>query len=136
MGMARWTRGRGAYPDYVNANNAAISPNPLLYGVMVANRTAFTDRLFNSGSTRFIDGQGRAIIYGTTGSDLLSASQFENNQLIKSQLRDAASSTGVVIVAGGGNDALKGGTNKDILLGEHGLRMDATRYARFVRERA
>lgn len=93
---------RLTYADYVSTDSAAVSPNPLLYGVIAANYAAFTERLFNSGVTRFLDASGRAIMYGTVGPDLLRTSQFENNLMIQSQLRDAAATNGVVIVAGVG----------------------------------
>lgn len=102
------TVSRFTYLDYVAATSTATTANPLLYATIVANSTAFLDRLWNSGSTRFLDEAGRAIFYGTNGQDTLSPDRFFAVP-IDSNLRLAMDNKGVALVAGSGDDTLIGG---------------------------
>ncbi|MDD2838806.1 MAG: hypothetical protein PHX59_07585, partial [Sulfuricurvum sp.] len=70
------------------------------------------NELWNSGITKFIDPQGRAIYYGTNGDDPIIASN------IGSKLTDyrLANQVGTVQIAGKGNDTLRGNDYGLVLL--------------------
>jgi hypothetical protein len=70
------------------------------------------DQLWNTGTTKFIDPQGRAIYYGTNGNDPIIASN------IGSKLTDyrLANQVGTVQIAGKGNDTLRGNNYGLVLL--------------------
>ncbi len=120
----RTVQGRFTFDDYQAASSgAAAQPaDPLLYAYIAVNSTAFLDQLYQSGSTRFLDQDGRMIIYGTNAQDNLSPSKFDN-LAIDRHLREALNSKGATIIAGGGGDTLAGGIRNDALHG--GIGTDA-----------
>lgn len=78
------------------------------------------ENLFNAGVTRFIDPQGRAIIYGTTGTDYL---RDENDLLFysgRAPLLAPYFGNGVVFIGNSGSDQLAGAGTDDDLRGGAG----------------
>lgn len=114
----RTVQGRFTFDDYQSASSgAAAQPaDPLLYAYIAANSTAFLDQLYQSGTTRFLDQDGRMIIYGTNAQDNLNPGRFDN-VAIDRNLRDALNSKGATIIAGDGGDTLSGGIRNDALHG-------------------
>lgn len=105
------------YADYVNAASTAVQPNPLLVGTIIASALSFTEQLFESGSTRFLNDGNKSILYGTDRDDNLTASGVN---LIDTPLLDKYKTNGVALVAGIGNDQLNGGDKSDKLYGGTG----------------
>jgi hypothetical protein len=70
--------------------------------------------LFDAGVTRFVDPQGRAIVYGTDGNDQFTAGfqLFQNAPLLA-----LFAENGVVMLGHDGNDLLTGGVTNDDLRG-------------------
>jgi hypothetical protein len=79
---------------------------------LASEREQLVNKLWESGITRFIDPQGRAIYYGTNGNDPIIASN------IGSKLTDyrLANQVGTVQIAGKGNDTLRGNNYGLVLL--------------------
>ena len=79
-----------------------------------------TNDLFSAGITRFIDGDGRAIYYGSGASETLKtggAGWWDDHAPL---LASAALGSGVHVVAGGGFDTVTGNNKDDVLDGNSG----------------
>lgn len=91
------------------------------------------NRLFNNGVTKFVDSEGRPIVFGTNDDDILYATNalgvhpytftplFHSligsyNQSVLNPIIGSATK-GVVLIGGDGDDNLIGGSNNDRLLG-------------------
>ncbi|MDO9179577.1 MAG: calcium-binding protein, partial [Agitococcus sp.] len=73
--------------------------------------------MWSDGTTRFVDSQGRAIIYGTDGNDLLSYAKIQSLNILSPMYLNTSESNGIVILGGKGNDKLTGTDYKDRLFG-------------------
>jgi hypothetical protein len=73
--------------------------------------------LWNNGTTRFVDSQGRAIIYGTDGNDPLSYAKIQSLNILSPMYLNTSESNGIVILGGKGNDTLTGTDYNDRLFG-------------------
>ncbi|MDY3205838.1 MAG: calcium-binding protein, partial [Arcobacter sp.] len=80
------------------------------------------DKLWDSGITKFIDSQGRAIIYGTNGADSLTGAPhsafFYGSKMQEYYWNNLKN--GIAIVAGDGTDTLIGTAYNDKLIGGAG----------------
>jgi Ca2+-binding RTX toxin-like protein len=95
-------------------------PDPTLLGTIIANSDAFLDRLWNSGATKALDSEGRAIIYGSDKADSLSPETFSKRFYqfgVDPRLTTAMNTKGVALIGGAGADVLTGGANGDALYG-------------------
>ena len=79
---------------------------------------AIQAQLWDGGVTKYLY-KDKAIIYGTTDSDVLSEAQLNDLPLV-SQLKSYGQSNGVALIADGGNDTLTGGSKSDYLQGGSG----------------
>lgn len=102
--------------DYQAAASSATPPNPLLLATLLSEMNGVIDELWQSGSTAFVDGKGRAILYGTVGGDNLDASAANKN----SHLAEAATK-GIVFIAGDGSDIINASQRGDVLYGGTGV---------------
>jgi len=95
-----------------------VNPNPGLLASILANGYSLTDRLFQNGSTKFLDGQSRPILYGTKEADLLEGYRTLRGESIASH-RQLGSfvSNGIVYVVGDGNDEVNAGSGNDLIIG-------------------
>jgi hypothetical protein len=80
------------------------------------------DNLWDDGVSKFIDDEGRPIIYGTASAEALSADPMLEDGRVAQALEDNPYfqdylGKGVVLVGGGGNDSITGSAKSDILLG-------------------
>jgi hypothetical protein len=82
------------------------------------------DQLWNEGTTRFIDKDGRAIVYGTVDNDVLDPYANLRTQALLLQFmpeyRSAILNRGLAIVSGAGSDLLMGSERGDALYGGSG----------------
>lgn len=94
------------YDDYLNAASTAVQPTflPIALGNLALSASEFTNRLFQSGSTRFLDGNSKPILYGTEGGEGLSAESVDLSPLFSTH--GISSANGVRLIGGGGNDNL------------------------------
>lgn len=117
FGNPRTLAAQFTYQDYVDSASTAVQADVGLLATLAANGVAFTDRLFQSGSTRFLYGD-QPIAYGTTGGESLDAMD-KINLSAAPKLNDYYTN-GVVLVAGGGDDQVGGSVYDDILYGDTG----------------
>lgn len=115
--------------DYENDRQFAVRPNGTLLTGLLDEIRQEADALFAGGSTRFLDGENRPIIYGTTGADSMYADQAMWAPLSGQKYLGQYVGNGITYVAGagdddikalGGNDALYGGRGQDTLDGGAG----------------
>src|SRR5205823_956672 len=86
---------------------------------------SFANRLFNSGSTKFLDSQNRPILYGTDHADVMTGarslpSHWELSPYVSNGIAYVAGPGNDVVTGTAGNDLLIGGTGNDILNGGAG----------------
>lgn len=82
-------------------------------GVIDALASDLVESLFDAGITRFIDEDGRAIMYGSHEADEIDGSAWF--EFAAPYLADAASTYGVNIIAGNGNDEAYGSSLGDVI---------------------
>ncbi|MHB8921546.1 MAG: calcium-binding protein [Halothiobacillus sp.] len=89
---------------------------------LVADEADLINSLWVSGVTQSIDSDGRVIVYGSDHADYLGHSKIENLfSLSPLKIYADMSSTGLRLLAGGGNDTLVGDGGVDYLEGGEGV---------------
>jgi Ca2+-binding RTX toxin-like protein len=110
--------------DYQRDASNAVPANPFLLLALPSAINDVVQGMWEGGTIRFLDEQGRPIIYGTNGADQLDPKIAERSKYLSGAL-----ARGLVVVAGDGNDSvtgtqvndkLYGGKGQDSLSGESG----------------
>jgi Ca2+-binding RTX toxin-like protein len=96
---------------------ALLAVSPLGYEKLGVGMLTLANVFWNNGTTRFVDSQGRAIIYGTNENNVLSYDIVDNLNLLSPMYLKTDKEDGVVLIGGKGNDTLLGGTGSDRLEG-------------------
>ncbi|HEY0488661.1 MAG TPA: VCBS domain-containing protein [Telluria sp.] len=107
--------------DYLTAKAAKTGDSLMTGAGLAVEFPAFADRLFNSGSTRAVDSQGRPIIYGTNNNDASisgTAAKFED--LTEHRNLKNFVPNGIAYVTGAGSDKVSGTNGNDLFLGGTG----------------
>jgi Ca2+-binding RTX toxin-like protein len=102
--------------DLAKENSSIPSPS-LLPGV-----NDILTKLWDNGTTRFVDSEGRAILYGTQGSDNFELDLFQPRSSLTGTEKTVYGhlANGAVYIAGGGNDIVVMGAGNDRLEGGDG----------------
>ncbi|NOT84550.1 MAG: hypothetical protein HOP02_07160 [Methylococcaceae bacterium] len=112
------------YQDYTNAASTAVLPNPSLLATIAANGLQFTQQLFDSGSTRFLDADNKPILYGSLQGDQINGTVprpgFDIAPGVTSYGISGYVQNGITYIGGEGDDDLSGGIFSDKLLGGDG----------------
>jgi len=121
-----------SYSDFLgDQSNSSTWYSPLSAATEAAINALFgelTGNLFNAGITRFIDANGRAIMYGSHEAEEIDGSDGVF-AIAAPLLADAASANGITVVAGNGNDEvtgtdlgddIRGGGDDDLVWGGKG----------------
>jgi Ca2+-binding RTX toxin-like protein len=97
------------YDNDVLKAKTFVNPSSL---TLYSGISALEDALWNSGTTKFLDGSNRPIIYGTRANDALNERSAEKDSYLKPYVVN-----GIVYVAGSGDDFLLDTTGSDVMLG-------------------
>lgn len=116
----RATAPRLTYEDYAHAIINGVPENYGNYARLATNFFDLIKRLFDSGSVRFLDGEGRGIVYGTNDADSAARGTALATMMALHPQRLQAMNGGFVFVAGDGNDEIEGNEQGDMLLGGKG----------------
>ncbi len=84
-----------------------------------ANASAFFGSLFDDGTIRHLDDQGRPMVYGTNGGDSY-GSLVDWFKLESHPLLSAYTGNGITFIAGGGSDNIRGTDSGDAIYGGSG----------------
>lgn len=126
------------YQDYTNAVSTALLPNPGLAATIAANGYAFTQQLFDSGLTKFLDTNNKPILYGSDNSDLIFGTisaehiiDYKTHTVTRVDIAPGGINrsygisgyvqNGIHYIGGKGNDRLFGTTNNDYFDGGAGF---------------
>ncbi|MCC5665138.1 VWA domain-containing protein [Nostoc sp. CHAB 5784] len=113
------------YTDDLNRNFDSFLSNPEAIAKIALGQDDFVDGLFDDGVTKFLDGN-KPIIYGSPDADNLIASNidFSSNPsplgLNQAPLLAPFRGNGIVLIAGNGNDTVKGSDRDDRILSGEG----------------
>ncbi|MDN2701266.1 hypothetical protein O0881_04550 [Janthinobacterium sp. SUN100] len=118
--------------DYNTSVSNLVIRNELNVVKLISEFPSFVTNLWNEGTTNTVDADGRVILYGTAGSDVLSEARIDALTIVDPMARYYIESgkKGLVLIGGGGNDKLVGtdmndyivgGNDSDTLIGGAGL---------------
>ncbi|WP_426282189.1 calcium-binding protein [Lysobacter soli] len=121
------------YADFMADKANEVEPLPFWPPSLLGKMQALYDDVFATGADRFLDENGRPILYGTNGADSLNSFTTAYGNFVASHRHYSSYlANGVVLVGGDGNDeiraddsqsgpdALYGGSGNDRLFGSFG----------------